>query len=83
MYKMEEYNNNMTIAKLRALAREHGLKGYSRLRKAELITFLLENLWPPESVERMRARLSRPMHLKSLELLRKTHSKPMSRSKPT
>ena len=34
----------MTIARLRALVRENGLRGYSRLKKAELITFLQENL---------------------------------------
>ena len=44
---MEEYNN-MTIARLRALVREHELRGYSRLRKAELIAFLQENLQPPQ-----------------------------------
>ena len=36
----------MTIKRLRALAKEHGLKGYSKKRKAELITFLRENLQP-------------------------------------
>ena len=36
----------MTIAGLRALVRECGLRGYSRLRKAESIAFLQENLEP-------------------------------------
>ena len=49
--KMEENYNNMTVARLRALAREHRLRGYSRLRKAELITFLRENLRAQEPVE--------------------------------
>ena len=40
---MEEYNN-MTVTRLRALAKEHELKGYSKKRKAELITFIRENL---------------------------------------
>ena len=31
---------------LRALAREYGLRGYSRLRKADLIAFLWDNLQP-------------------------------------
>ena len=31
---------NMAVAELKALAREHGLRGYSRLRKAELIALL-------------------------------------------
>ena len=34
---------------LRALAREHGLRGYSRLTKAELITFLWDNFQPMSS----------------------------------
>ena len=31
------------MPELKALAREHGLRGYSRLRKAELIAFLQDN----------------------------------------
>ena len=31
------------MTELRALARERGLRGYSRLRKAELIAFLQDN----------------------------------------
>ena len=31
---------NMRIAELNALARERGLRGYSRLKKAELIALL-------------------------------------------
>ena len=36
----------MRVAELKALARERGLRGYSRLRKAELIA-LLQNRPPP------------------------------------
>ena len=39
LYKME----NMRMTKLRALARECELRGYSKLRKAELIAFLQNN----------------------------------------
>ena len=39
LYKME----NMRMPELKALAREHRLRGYSRLRKAELIAFLQDN----------------------------------------
>ena len=38
---------NMRVAALKALAREHGLRGYSRLRKAELIALLQNNPPPP------------------------------------
>ena len=35
---------NSTIKQLRAIAKEHDLKHYSALRKAELITFLSKEL---------------------------------------
>ena len=34
---------NMRVPELKALAREHRLRGYSRLRKAELIALLQDN----------------------------------------
>ena len=37
---------NMRVVDLKALAKECGLQGYSRLRKAELIAFLRDNLQP-------------------------------------
>ena len=58
--------DNMTVAELRALAKELGFRGYYGLRKAELITFLRENLQVPEPmqnlqpVEQRRTRPSRP-----------------------
>ena len=39
LYKME----NMRMPELKALTRESGLRGYSHLRKAELIAFLQNN----------------------------------------
>ena len=36
---------NMRVVELKSLMREHGLRGYSRLRKAELIALLQNN--PP------------------------------------
>ena len=36
--------DSMAVVQLRALARERGLRGYVRLRKAELIAILLDNL---------------------------------------
>ena len=34
---------HMRMPELKALAREHRLRGYSQLRKAELIAFLQDN----------------------------------------
>ena len=34
---------NMRMPELKALVRESGLRGYSQLRKAELIAFLQDN----------------------------------------
>ena len=40
---------NMRVAELKALARQRGLRGYSRLIKAELIALLQDNLQPPRT----------------------------------
>ena len=40
-----EYEN-MRVTELKALARDHGLRNYSRMRKAELVA-LLQNNPPP------------------------------------
>ena len=37
----------MRMPELKALAREHGLRGYSQLRKAELIELLTQRRCPP------------------------------------
>ena len=48
----------MRVAELKALAREHGLRGYSRMRKAEIIELIRNNQqgWapdiPPRTAER-------------------------------
>ena len=47
VYYIKVDYENMRVAELKALAREHGLRGYSRLRKAELIALLQNNLSPP------------------------------------
>ena len=41
-----EYKN-MKVTELKALAREHGLKGYSQLRRAESVALLQNNPPPP------------------------------------
>ena len=40
VYKMENNYETLRMPELKALAREHRLRGYSRLRKVELIAFL-------------------------------------------
>ena len=40
-----EYSN-MKVVDVKALAKERGLTGYSKLRKVKLITFLQNNLRP-------------------------------------
>ena len=49
----------MRMPELKALAREHRLRGYSRLRKAELKAFLQDNA-PQESQAPRRQRPQRP-----------------------
>ena len=39
----------MKVVELKALEKERGLRGYSRLKKAELITFLQNNLRAPRT----------------------------------
>ena len=57
---------NMRVPELKALAREHGLRNYSWLRKAELIAFLQDNApqgaprGPQEPQAPRRQRLPRP-----------------------
>ena len=41
-----EYEN-MRVLELKSLARDRGLRNYSRMRKAELVAFLLQNSPPP------------------------------------
>ena len=42
--------NNMKVVELKASAKKHGLKGNSKLKKAELITFLQNNLQPTSAL---------------------------------
>ena len=43
VYKMENNYETLRMPELKALTRERRLRGYSRLRKAELIAFLQNN----------------------------------------
>ena len=43
VYKMENNYETLRMPEVKALTREHGLRGYSRLRKADLIAFLQNN----------------------------------------
>ena len=43
LYKIENNYETLRMSELKALARERRLRGYSRLRKAELIAFLQNN----------------------------------------
>ena len=53
----------MKVVDLKSLAKEHGLRGYAKLKKAELITFLQNNIQPapaPTPRPTPRARPPRP-----------------------
>ena len=41
--------NKMNMVQLRALAKENNLRGYSRLRKADLINFINESSYKDET----------------------------------
>ena len=49
-HKMDTDYNNMTIVEQRVLARARGLRGYTGLRKAGLVSFLQENAIPERPV---------------------------------
>ena len=51
--------NKMTVSTLKNLARERGLRGYSRLRKSELITRHREPTAPKEPTRKELIQLAR------------------------
>ena len=82
---MEEYNN-MTVTRLRALAKEHGLKGYSKKRKAELITFLREIVKYEVAMfefARIKVAKFKPTRFESYEALLITFFREIIKSEPT
>ena len=62
----------MKVIDLKALAKECGLQGYSKLRKAELITFLQNNLQPTPA----------PLPSPAWEPRPTPHTSPLVRFKP-
>ena len=50
----------MRVAELKAIAREGGLRGYSRLRKAEVIALLQNDLRPTPAPRPIPAPCTRP-----------------------
>ena len=54
---MEKMNMNQ----LRLLAKDHNLRGYSRLRKADLINFLRENESPNSSGDEIKQPIEQPL----------------------
>ena len=86
--------NNMKIVDLKALAKEHGLRGYSKLKKAELITFLQNNLPAPRPIPAprtrpptppptlVRVRPDRPRQTELLRQLEERNPQPLQPPKP-
>ena len=53
-------NNNMRVVDLKVFAKEHGLRGYSKLRKAELITLFQNNIQQTPALHTRPAPRTRP-----------------------
>jgi len=78
--------NNQTIKELRAIAKERGLKGYYKLRKADLITLLETPQRPPRRPGQKKAlgkvtMLPKPEEMDSFELNEMTKSRSVVKSK--
>ena len=59
--------NQMTVKDLRALAKDNGLRGYSKLKKSELISFIRDNL----KLKPTKRKPLKPMTVKELRALAK------------
>ena len=71
VYKMENNYETLRMPELKALMRECGLRNYSQLRKAELITFLQNNEYHLRSAGKAQAqRQQRPPQMSTWELQR-------------
>ena len=59
---MENNYETLRMPELKALAREHKLRGYSRLRKAELIAFLQdEDRQQEEPIQQLELEVPQPL----------------------
>ena len=83
------YYSSMCVVNLKALPKDRGLRGYSRLKKTELITFLQNNLRPrtrpprptrppPPPPQSVRFRLDRPRQPELLRQLGERQRQPSS-----
>ena len=76
--KMENNYETLRMPELKALAREHKLRGYSRLRKAELIAFLQkdeEDRRQEEPTQQPELEVPQPLTKKELKRRRNKNSK--------
>lgn len=60
-----EYLNTMTVKTLHTIAKQGGYKGYSKLRKAELVAFLIERIngWHVIAGDMNRANYATPVKI--------------------
>ena len=77
VYKMENNYENFRMPELKALARERRLRGYSRLRKAELIAFLQkdEDRRQEEPTQQPELGVPQPLTKRQLKRRRNKNSK--------
>ena len=78
VYKMENNYETLRMPELKALARERRLRGYSRLRKAELIAFLQkeeEDRRQEEPTQQLELEVPQPLTKRQLKHRRNKNSK--------
>jgi len=78
--------NNQTIKELRAIAKERGLRGYYKLKKAELVSLLETPIRPPRRPGSKKSLgkvtlLSKPEDMDSFELEEMVKTRPVVKSK--
>ena len=78
VYKMENNYENLRMPELKALTRDHRLRDYSRLRKAELIAFLQkdeEDRRQEEPTQQPELEVPQPLTKRQLKRRRNKNSK--------